>query len=169
MGEITLVVAMSENRAIGLEDKIPWRLPNDMKHFKDLTTGKIVVMGRKTWFSLPENFRPLPMRENWVLSRTPLQQFKGAQTFNSTTSVLLRSSKQDIMIIGGSEIYRAFFPYATRIEMTLVHAVVKGDAFFPEFHENEWDIEQQFDFTADEKNQYNHSFLSYKKHKWAIG
>jgi len=124
MSDITLVLAAAENGVIGAKGAIPWRLPDDMKRFKALTMGKPVVMGRKTWDSLPK--KPLPGRENIVVTRDEAFQAEGARVVHSIADVL----KGEVMVIGGAEIYRAALPLATRIELTEVHGEFAGDAMF---------------------------------------
>ena len=124
MSEITLVLAMAENGVIGKDGAIPWHISEDLKRFKALTLGKRVVMGRKTWDSLPK--KPLPGRENVVVTRAAGWQAEGAVTVH----VLGDALKGDVMVIGGAEIYRAALPLATRIELTEVHQTFAGDAVF---------------------------------------
>lgn len=127
---VSLIVAADENRVIGLNGDLPWRLPNDLKHFKALTVGKTVLMGRKTWESLG---RPLPNRQNWVVSRNPAFQAPGARLFVSLEAALRAAADEgaELMVIGGVEIFRLTLPQAQRIYLTQVHAQVDGDTWFP--------------------------------------
>lgn len=123
---ITLVVAVAGNGVIGKDGAIPWRLPEDMKRFKALTLGHTVVMGRKTWDSLPPKFRPLPGRRNLVVTRDADWQADGAE--RATLDAALAGG--DVFVIGGAEIYRAALPLAGRIELTEVQGDFEGDAHF---------------------------------------
>ncbi|MBN9546766.1 MAG: dihydrofolate reductase [Alphaproteobacteria bacterium] len=126
---ITLVLAMAENGVIGDKGTIPWRIAEDMKRFKALTLGKPVVMGRKTWDSLPR--KPLPDRTNIVVTRQPDWSADGAVTATSLEDALGKAGDAaDVMVIGGGEIYRAALTRADRIELTEVHGVFDGDAHF---------------------------------------
>lgn len=124
---ITLVVAAADNGVIGDQGRIPWHISDDLKRFKALTLGKTVVMGRKTWDSLPR--KPLPGRDNIVVTRQQGWEAPGAQVA-ATPQAALAMAKDDVMVIGGAEIYHALLPHATRIELTQVHAAFNGDAVF---------------------------------------
>ena len=126
---ITLVLAMAENGVIGNQGAIPWRIADDMKRFKALTVGKTVVMGRKTWDSLPR--KPLPDRVNIVVTRQPDWSAEGAVTASSLDDALAKAQKPaEVMVIGGGEIYRAALARADLIELTEVHGAFDGDAHF---------------------------------------
>lgn len=127
MSEIVLVVAIADNGVIGRDGGIPWRIPEDMRRFKALTIGHRVVMGRKTWDSLPK--RPLPGRDNVVVTRQPDWQAVGAVTAGSLGEAMA-GAPGPVMVIGGTEIYRQALPLATRIELTEVHRAIEGDAEF---------------------------------------
>jgi len=122
---ITLVVAAARNGVIGKDGAIPWRLPDDMKRFKALTLGHTVVMGRKTWDSLPPKFRPLPGRRNVVVTHDPHWQAEGAERLSLEAALT-----GDVFVIGGAEIYRTALAVAGRIELTEVQADFDGDAHF---------------------------------------
>ncbi len=136
---ITMIAAIAENNCIGQNGTLPWRLPEDQKRFKQLTMGHVVLMGRKTWESLPEKFRPLPGRTNAVLTRQtdyPLPpEVKRVFTITEATQLF---RNQTLDIIGGADVYRLGLPLADRLEITRVHQTIDGDAFFPEFNLNEW-------------------------------
>ena len=147
--EIVLIAALSRDRqAIGRGGGLPWYIPADMRHFRELTMGRTVVMGRTTWESIPN--RPLRGRRNMVLSRAfhgiPLQDRKtpddGAEWFPSLEAVMAAlGANEVVMVIGGAQIYRLFMPLACRMELTMVDAGVDdADAFFPEFNGNDWVI-----------------------------
>jgi dihydrofolate reductase len=125
--DIVLVVAASDNGVIGASGRIPWHISEDMKRFKALTLGKTVVMGRKTWDSLPR--KPLPGRDNIVITRDAAWKADGA-TVAPSPKAALAAAAGDVMVIGGAQIYRALMPDATRIELTQVHGDFAGDAFF---------------------------------------
>ena len=132
MKKISMIMALSANNVIGKNDvgiySIPWRLPRDMKNFKEITIGKIVVMGRNTWDSLPEKFRPLPDRTNIVISRRDLVLPEGVLLMHSIEELLqfAKSSDIEVIIIGGSQIYNAFISHVEKAYITLVHDVFHG-------------------------------------------
>lgn len=127
MSEIVLVVAVAQNGVIGREGAIPWHISDDLKRFKALTLGHAVVMGRKTWDSLPR--KPLPGRVNIVVTRQKDWQAQGATVVHSLDDALAGASGP-VMVIGGAEIYRRALPLATRVELTEVHKDFEGDARF---------------------------------------
>jgi dihydrofolate reductase len=134
---ITLVLAMAENGVIGKDGAIPWRIADDMKRFKSLTLGKPVVMGRKTWDSLPK--KPLPGRKNIVVTRDAGWSAPGAVSETVLDAALAMAAREsdETMVIGGAEIYRALLPRADRIELTEVHQAFGGDARLA-FDKNNW-------------------------------
>ncbi|MDX8030716.1 dihydrofolate reductase [Lentzea sp. BCCO 10_0856] len=125
---IGLIWAQAANRVIGRDNAIPWRVPEDMKHFREITAGSAVLMGRRTWESLPERFRPLPGRRNLVLSRTPQE---GAETFASLEEALADVTG-DLWVMGGSAVYAATLPFADRVEVTEIRETFEGDTYAPE-------------------------------------
>lgn len=138
MTDISLILAMADNGVIGNKGGIPWRLPEDMRHFKSLTLGKPNIMGRKTWESLPK--KPLPGRTNIIVTRDRNYRAEGATVVATIDEALGRAkaeNPEEIMIIGGAEIYRASLPRATRIHLTEIHADIKGDTTF-KFDRNGW-------------------------------
>jgi len=132
---ITLVLAMAENGVIGRHGAIPWRIPEDMKRFKALTIGRPVVMGRKTWDSLPR--KPLPERRNIVVTRQAGWHAEGVVSAVSLDDALNKAGNAEVMVIGGGEIYRAALPRADCIELTEVHGSFDGDAHF-DFERSDW-------------------------------
>ena len=127
---ITLILARGANGVIGNKGGLPWRIPEDMRRFKEVTMGKPVVMGRKTWESFPK--RPLPGRTNIVITRNPDFKAEGAQIVTSLDAALKAAGDvPEIMILGGAEIYNMALPRAHRIELTEVDATPEGDTFFP--------------------------------------
>lgn len=160
---VSLIVAMSANRCIGREGTIPWRQSADMARFKQLTLGNTVVMGRKTWESLPGIFRPLPGRTNIVLSRSELFVAKGALVCDSLESALSGITEgTEVFVIGGAQIFHQAMVVATRIFLTLVHAQVEGDTYFPVLPENQWAVSsEEGPFPAGLKDEYPYSFIEY--------
>jgi dihydrofolate reductase len=133
---ITLILAIADNGVIGRNGAIPWRISDDLKRFKQLTTGKPVVMGRKTWDSLPK--KPLPERTNIVVTRQPGWKGEGAIAASSLDDALARAAQAaEVMVIGGAEIYRVALAKAQRIELTEVHRPFEGDALFS-FERDAW-------------------------------
>lgn len=155
---IALVVAAAENNAIGLNNKLLWRLPNDMKFFKNTTWGMPVIMGRKTFESLG---KPLAGRTNIVITRQKNWEATGAQVVGSLQQALAAAGETDAkeaFVIGGGEIYALALPLANRIYLTRVHASFEGDTFFPAFDQQQWNLLSKLDFEADEKHAYAYSF-----------
>ncbi len=156
---VELVVAVSENDVIGRANQLPWRLPADLKHFKNLTMGHHILMGRKTYASIG---KALPGRTNWVLSRSG--------DFAPPDCKVVRSLQQGqigvggegpLMAIGGAEIYRLCLPYAARIHLTLVHTkITDGDTFFSAWRNPEWTESGRERHEADDKNAYAYTFLT---------
>jgi dihydrofolate reductase len=138
---LSLIVAMTPDRVIGRDNNLPWRLPSDMRRFKDITNGHPVIMGRKTWESIPDKFRPLPGRTNIVVTRKPRYQTGNALVVNSLLEakiVAMHSlGSEEFFVIGGGELYREAIHFAQRLYVTKVHAAIDGDAFFPELN-GEW-------------------------------
>ena len=129
---INMIFARSANGVIGNNNALPWHLPEDLAHFKKLTLGSPVIMGRKTWDSLPAKFRPLPGRTNVVITRQADWQVTGAQTAGSLTDALaICQAASDVWIIGGAQIYAQALPLANRIEVTHIDKIYDGDAFAP--------------------------------------
>jgi len=137
---LSLIAAVARNRVIGNNNQLLWHLPEDMRHFRETTRGKPVIMGRKTWESLPDSFRPLPGRLNVVVSRNPAYQALGATLAGSLEDAMLcAGDASEIFIIGGEELYRQAIPKADRLYLTEIEADFAGDAFFPEVPKQDWD------------------------------
>jgi dihydrofolate reductase len=134
---ISIVVAHSANRVIGRAGALPWRLPTDMRHFRELTTGATVLMGRRTFESLPDAVRPLPQRRNLVLSGDSGYEAPGAEVFHDLGEALQHCG-QDCYVIGGAFTYGESLPYCQRIHATEIEGEIEGDAFFPELAPSEW-------------------------------
>ena len=136
---ISLIAAVAQNRALGKDGQLLWHLPEDMRYFRETTRGKPVIMGRKTWESLPDVFRPLPGRRNIVISRNPAYDAPGATLAGSLEeAVRLAQDDAEVFVIGGAEIYRQALPLAQRLYLTEVAQDFAADAFFPEFSASGW-------------------------------
>ena len=160
---ISLVVAAAENNAIGKDQKLLWCLPNDMKFFKNVTWGMVVIMGRKTLEALG---KPLKGRKNIVITRQSLNT-GGAVIVKSLEDALSAAKGMDVkevMVIGGGEIYKLALPKANRIYITRVHAKPEdADTYFPEFSEKEWKLVSKKDYDADSKHEYAYSFQLWER------
>ena len=155
--KLALIAAMAKNRVIGRDNTLPWRLSDDLKRFKALTLGHPIIMGRKTWDSLG---RPLPGRENIVISRQTDLRIEGAQVFSSLEAVLAHCAAQPIaFIIGGGQLYTQSLPLADTLYLTEVDTQVDGDAYFPEFDATQFHETACERHAADEKNEHNYSFI----------
>ena len=158
--ELVLVVAAAGNGVIGKDGAMPWHLPADLRHFRRITMGKPVIMGRKTWNSIG---RPLPGRQNIVLTRDSAFHAAGASIVTSLDEALAAAGDAaEAMVIGGAEIYALARPLATRIELTRIHASPEGDTFFPEPEASLWVEIAREDHVADGEAPA-HSFLSYAR------
>ncbi len=136
---LTLIAAVGRNRVIGIHDQLPWHLPEDLQHFRNVTRGHPVIMGRKTWESLPDAFRPLPERLNIVLSRQAHYLADGAQVADSLAAALeLAGQHPEAFVIGGEQLYVQALPQADRLLLTEVEIEVDGDAWFPAFDPGIW-------------------------------
>lgn len=161
---LSIIVAADRQGVIGYQGEIPWQgqLPRDMEYFRDKTIGHPVIMGRKTWESLPERFRPLPGRENIVLSRNQEFRLRRARVYSSLKSALCDlSPNQEIFVIGGEQVFQAALPLAGRIYLTRVEAEFPGDAHF-HFDEDEWFLVWARGFPADEENKFPIVFRKYQ-------
>jgi len=146
---ITLIAAMGKNRAIGLAGKMPWHLPAELQHFKRATMGKAIVMGRKTWQSIG---RPLPGRQNIVISRSPDFDAMGADVTNSLKSAVELSQASEVMVIGGGQLYQLALPHAQRMILTLIDIEPEADTWFPAWDSNQWQQTEEKRFDIDENN-----------------
>ena len=151
---ISIIVAFDKNLAIGKDNKLCWRQSADLKRFKQLTTGKTVVMGRKTYESIG---KPLPNRNNIVLTRSNIE-IENCKVVNSIDDVL--KIKDDVFIIGGGEIYKQFLHLSNKLYVTKIDAEIEADAYFPEF-DSDWRIESVDSHLKDDKNEYNYKFINY--------
>ncbi len=158
---IKIIVATSRNRVIGNDNTLIWHLPVDLKNFKRLTTGSVVIMGRKTYESIG---KPLPYRRNIIITRDENYKVDNCEIVNSLEESLLLCNS-DCFIIGGNEIYKQVLPIADEIYLTLIDEVFEGDTYFPEIGDDWFESERQ-DFEPDEKNKYKYSFIKYERYKF---
>ena len=158
---ITIIAAMSENRIIGRAGSLPWRLPADLKRFKSLTVGHTVIMGRKTFESIG---RPLPDRRCIVITRNAEYRAEGAAVVLSLEDALQQvGDDEEAFIIGGGELYRHALPFAHRLELTIVHAVIEGDTSFPELDLKDWQLIGEEHHEADDHHAYPYTFRRYER------
>jgi dihydrofolate reductase len=156
-----IVVALAENNVIGDNNQLIWHLPADLQFFKKITMGKPIVMGRKTFFSIG---KPLPGRRNIVITRDKNFSISGLEIFHSVEEVLTSfDAQQEVMIIGGAEIYRQFLPFVSRLYITRVHEKFSGDTFFPQFDYSEWKLISSEFHAKDQKNIYDFTFEFYER------
>ena len=156
-----IVVALAENNVIGDNNQLIWHLPADLQFFKKITMGKPIVMGRKTFLSIG---KPLPGRSNIVISRDKNFSISGLEIFHSVEEVLASfDTQQEVMIIGGAEIYRQFLPSVSRLYITRVHEKFSGDTFFPQFDYSEWKLISSEFHAKDQKNIYDFTFEFYER------
>lgn len=154
-----IIAAVSENRVIGKDGDIPWHFPEDLKHFKEETTGSPVVMGRGTFESLPDDFQPLPNRTNIVLTRSEPSYEESVEIANSLEEALQIASKngKKVYIIGGASVYKQAIESADKMILTEIHEKYEGDTYFPEFNEEKWketerDDREELSFVTYQKN-----------------
>jgi dihydrofolate reductase len=160
---LALIVAQAENRVIGRNNTLPWHLSEDLKYFKSVTLGKVIIMGRKTYESIG---RPLPGRTNIVVSRDPNYQLDGATVVHSLSEAIDEARQistlkgvDEALVIGGAELYVQALPMAQRLYLTQVHQQVEGDACFPEIAHADWKQVSRKDFDAVDPNPYPYSFI----------
>lgn len=153
--KISIVVAIAQNGAIGIENRLPWRLSSDLKNFKKLTSGHAILMGRKTYESIG---KPLPKRRNLIISRDPAYTAEGCEVFQSIEAAIEAAQAQgetEVFVIGGAQIYRQILPKADKMYLTKVKAEVKGDAFFEIGNLDQWTTINTQTFAAGEKDEYD--------------
>ena len=149
---------MDKNRLIGVDNTLPWRLSADLQNFKKLTSGNAIIMGRKTWDSLG---RPLPNRKNIVITRDNSFSAEGAIIVHSIEDAIKAAEDMDAYVIGGGQIYTIALDMADEMILTHVNTEVQGDAWFPEFNQDQWTVAENEEFPADEKNEYSFSVKKY--------
>lgn len=156
--KISLIAACGRRGEIGLNNRLPWHLPADLKHFREITTGKPVVMGRKTYESIG---RPLPSRKNIVLSANGRFRADGVITVSSVEEALEEADgAEELMVIGGSQIFQLFLPLANQILLTEVDEQFEADSFFPELDKIIWEEKDRLSFEPDAKNTFRYSFVT---------
>jgi dihydrofolate reductase len=159
---ISIVVAHSSNLVIGRDGDLPWRLPSDLKHFRELTDGGAVVMGRATFESLPDGFRPLPNRRNIVLTSDPRYRADGAEVMASLEEAL-NACGRDCFVIGGGVTYEQALVYSDRVYATEVEGKVEGDTHFPSLSAAEWQLVDSSEPLSE--NGYSFSFKRYERER----
>ena len=161
--KISLIAAMAQNRVIGRGNTLPWHLPADLKRFKERTAGHAVIMGRRTFESLDQ---ALPDRRCIVVTRNPDYDAVGAEAapgLDEALELAGDAGEQEVFILGGSEIYALALPRADRIYLTLVHADIAGDTYFPEFDPDQWALVEDTRHEADDRHAYAFSFRIYER------
>ena len=158
---VSSIVAISENHVIGKDNKLLWYLPNDLKHFKEITSGHTIIMGRKTFDSVG---KPLPKRRNIIITRQDIA-IEGCEVVKSIEAALeLCKDEKEVFIVGGAEIYKQSMKFTDRIYLTIVHQNFEGDSFFPEINKEEWNEVSREDFEPDEKNLIPYSFITFERY-----
>ncbi|MHA8081200.1 dihydrofolate reductase [Aquirufa regiilacus] len=160
---LKILVAFDENRVIGKNNTLIWHLPADLKRFKTLTTGHVIIMGRKTFESIG---KPLPNRTSIVISRQTDLQIDGAIIAHSVEEAILKAksiTREDIYIVGGAEIYALSLPLADQILVTQLHDIFEGDAYFPEIPTETFEVTEKERGITDEKNAYQYSYITYTR------
>ena len=158
---ITLIAAMSDNRVIGKDNQLIWHFPEDLKHFKHLTSGHHVIMGRKTFESVG---KPLPNRTNIIITRQTNYEAEGCLIAHSIKEALaMVKGDEQPFIVGGAEIYKQALDFANTIELTIIHGKYDGDSYFPEFDLSIWKLARGEKKEADAKHIHPYEFLTYKK------
>lgn len=161
--KISLVVAKSKNHVIGKNNQLPWHLPADLQHFKKITMGKPILMGRKTAESIG---KPLPGRRNIVITRNKRHKMQGFEIYHSIeTALQALETETEIMIIGGANLYAQLLSRADDIYLTIIDAEFEGDTFFPAVDFSQWKLISDEKYLPDEKNKYGYCFLHYEKEK----
>lgn len=159
----SLIAAATENNVIGKNNDLPWHLPDDMKFFVQTTKGHHILMGRK---NLESFGKLLPKRTNIILTRDPDFTYEGAVIFHDLKEAFLfaeQNGEDELMVIGGGEIYKQALPFADRIYLTRIHTEIEGDTFFPEFNQENWKVIHEEYHPKDEKHQYDFTFYTFER------
>lgn len=155
---INIIVAIDQNRVIGHENQLPWHLPADLRHFKNLTMGHVIIMGRKTYDSIG---KALPGRTNIIITRNPVFKASDAKIYHNIQIAFQDYAQApEIFIIGGAQLFEETFSLTQRLYVTKIHAAFKGDTYFPAYDEKTWQMTQQQSFKPDQKNKYSYEFLT---------
>jgi dihydrofolate reductase len=163
---ISMIAAVSENWVIGRNNDLPWNLPDDMKYFMQTTKGHCVIMGRKNYESIPDKFRPLPNRNNIVVTRQLAYEAVGCTVVHSLEEALLKAAEFDqneIFLIGGAEIYREGLLIANKLYLTEIAATIIGDVYFPAINPSEWQEVSRSKHSIDLRHQYTFDFVVYQR------
>jgi len=166
--DISFIAAVARNGIIGRNNDLPWKLPDDMKFFMQTTRGHHVIMGRRNYDSLHEKYKPLPDRVNIVVTRQKEFHAPGCIVVHNIRDGIdhaARAGESELFVIGGAEIYKLAFPWATRLYLTEIHADVDGDTFFPEFDKREWKEVSRQPHAADEKHRYPFDIVIYERNR----
>jgi dihydrofolate reductase len=159
---ISIIVAVSDDWGIGKDNELLWRIPEDLKRFKRLTTGNAIIMGKKTWESLPR--RPLPDRKNIVLTDIPNEKIEGSITAYSIEDALSKCDRnKEIFIIGGGSIYRQFMPLADRLYISHVHKKAPADVYFPEIDLNLWEVVEKEEIPGIGEESIPYTYTIYER------
>ena len=158
---LSLIAAIARNGVIGIDNRLPWHLPADLRHFKELTTGHTVIMGRKTWESLPGKFRPLPGRRNIVVTRNAAFRAEGAVVAASLPAAMALAESGVAFVIGGAELYAAALPLADRLDLTEIDADYAGDTHFPAIDPGRWrEVSRQ---SHHDESGLGYAFVTYER------
>jgi dihydrofolate reductase len=161
---ISIIAAVSEDWGLGKDNELLWHISEDLKRFKRLTTGNAVIMGKKTWESLPR--KPLPGRKNIVLTDDPREVIDFSVTAYSIDDAVSKCDNgEEIFVIGGGSIYRQFMPIADRLFITHVHGNAAADVYFPEIDPEAWEIVEKEDFNSDENTSTSYTYVIYERRK----
>ncbi|MHA0855251.1 dihydrofolate reductase [Paenibacillus sp. CMAA1364] len=156
---VTLIWAMGSNGVVGKDGGLPWRLPRDMAFFKEQTIGKPVVMGRKTWESF--GGKPLKERTNIIMTRDPNYTVQDGLVIHTMQEALAYAKDQELMIIGGAQIYKDWITRADRLLVTRINADFEGDTVFPDIEWSDWTLTEEVQGIQDERNPYEYAFCTY--------
>ncbi|BCN93863.1 dihydrofolate reductase [Thiomicrorhabdus immobilis] len=160
--KVAMIAAMAKNRVIGLDNDMPWHLPDDLKFFKATTTGKPVIMGRKTFESIGS--KPLPNRPNYVISRQPDFEAPGATVFASIDAALSELAEhEEVIIMGGGQLYSMMLPKADKLYLTLIDAEIDGDTLFPDWTKMAWNELSREHHPKDERHAFEFDFVTLEK------
>ena len=162
---ISLIAAMTENRVIGKDNDLPWKLPDDMKYFQKTTKGHVVIMGRKNYDSLPPSFKPLPNRTNVILTRQARYEAEDCVVFNDLSQALdfaKSEGEEEVFVIGGGQVYQEAISKSDRIYLTEIHTEIEGDTFFPSLDDSWKEISREH-HDVDDRHQYAFDFVVYEK------
>lgn len=158
---LSLIAAVADNGVIGIDNRLPWHLPADLAHFKRLTMGKPIIMGRKTWESLPGL---LPHRTHVIVTRNPDYSAEGGFVVHSLEEALQQfGDVEELMVVGGANLYAQALPLASRLYLTEIHAKPEGDTRFPVFDRSEWEEVERVEGDVNERNPIAHSYVTLQR------